>query len=175
MTRNARLRAAVAIVGTLGALSAVSGASGAKPTENPDQPSLNGVPADATPYVAPGDTTVGMRKGNHIYYDGGATIVTLKLAAAWDCTSGYFCLFDGYDGSGTRVQYSSAGGYIYLGSFDNRANSWRNRRSSGTYIDENTNGGTGWRVCANPGQAANLAASQINEASNIFNRLSGNC
>lgn len=136
------------------------------------------VPADAVPYRAPGSKITGLRKGNDTYYDGGKVVVTAAAAALppWSCSAGAFCLYDYADGTGTRVQVWTAGAYTYLSSlgFNDRANSWRNTRSTGTYIDENTNGATGWRICANPGNAA-IPQGQRNQASAVFIRANGYC
>ncbi len=135
------------------------------------------VPADAVPYRAPGATITGLRKGGTTYYDGGNLIVTQAAAVAypWECQSGYFCLFSLNSGTGDRYSTSVAGSYVNLANvgFNDVANSWRNRRSTGTYIDESTTG-AGWRICANPGQA-NIPVGSQNEASRVFNRLSGLC
>ncbi len=133
------------------------------------------VPADATPYLAPGATKMGLRKGDRIYYEDGAVIVTLPSAAlaAWSCPSGYVCLYDFVNGTGERVQFADAGYWqnLHQYNFGDRAESWRNAKSAnGVWIDEHTGGG-GWHYCFNPGQG-NLQAADRNEASRIYIRLS---
>ena len=92
----------------------------------------------------------GIRGGGRIVYHGGDFMVKRAPAAFDSCPSGYVCLWDGANYSGSLFAFNNCCAWINLSDygFNNAASSWRNRMSVDAQLAMGADG-NGSRLCLN--------------------------
>jgi Peptidase inhibitor family I36 len=115
-------------------------------------------------------------QGDLIVYENGRVVVVPASGAGFDdCLAGYICLFENTNWTGSIIQFSDCCVWYDLGDFgfNNRASSWRNRKTVDGQIAMGA-GGSGSKLCLdNNSYASSMPTGWDNAASSFRVRNAG--